>query len=112
MIVVENLKIQKVVTSYLVVYNWFTFLQAKLLQLSTLTVVPSIILVANNKKSVWCEQCPKFRRNLYVCILCLEKRTPNQTDSSSSVPYCALSTKEMSERMKNLHNELGNIRKK
>ena len=45
MITVENLKIQKVVTSYLVVYNGFTVLQAELLQLSTPTVVPSIIIL-------------------------------------------------------------------
>lgn len=45
MITVENLKIQKVVTSYLVVYNRFTVLQAELLQLSTPTVVPSIIIL-------------------------------------------------------------------
>ena len=70
------------------------------------------ILLANNGKSVRCEQCAKFRKNLYVRNSRLEKRTLNRTDPSSSVPYCALSTKEMSKRMKNLHNELCKIRKK
>ena len=70
------------------------------------------ILLANNRKSARCEQCAKFRKNLYVHNSRLEKRTLNQADPSSSVPYCALSTKEMSERIKNLHNELCKIRKK
>ena len=42
----------------------------------------------------------------------LKKRAPNRTDPSSSVPYCALSSEEMSKRMKNLHNKLCKIRKK
>ena len=60
------------------------------------------ILLASNRRSVWCEQCANFRRSLYVQNMCLEKRAPNQTDPSSSVPYCALSSEEMSQRMKQL----------
>ena len=70
------------------------------------------ILLAKNRKSARCEQCAKFRKNLYARNSSLEERTLNRTDQSSSVPYCALSTKEMSARMKNLHNELCKIRKK
>ena len=42
----------------------------------------------------------------------LDKRVPNRTDPSSNVPYCALSSEEISQRMKNLHDELCKIRKK
>ena len=59
-----------------------------------------------------CEQCANFRRSLCVQSTRLEKRTSNRTGPNSSVPYHALSSKEMLERMKNLHNELCKIRKK
>ena len=70
------------------------------------------ILLANNRRSVRCEQCANFRRSLCVQNMRLDKRVPNRTDPSSNVPYCALSSEEMSQRMKNLHDELCKIRKK
>ena len=70
------------------------------------------ILLESSRKSVRCEKCANFQRNLCVLDTRLDKRTSNRTNPSSSVPYHSLSKKELLERTKNLHNELFKMCKK
>ena len=69
------------------------------------------LLLPCDSRSTRCKQCSSFRASLRVRSIRQKKRTEQQTDPSSSVPYSVLSKEELQTRLTNLHSEFHRIQK-
>ena len=64
-------------------------------QSATIRHAACVLLLPGDGKSTRCKQCVNFRARLRVQSVCLQKRSAQRTNPSSSVPYSVLSKEEL-----------------